>query len=79
MSRIAEQMQQLLAAGIDTFKLNGCEEMRMLDSPRAVSAAVAKVERVRAMLGDAVDFGLDFHGRVAAPMARPLLRALELH
>jgi galactonate dehydratase len=74
---IVEQMQQLLAVGIDTFKLNGCEEMRMLDSPRAVSAAVAKVEQVRALLGDKVDFGLDFHGRVAAPMAKSLLRALE--
>jgi len=74
---IVGQMEQLLAAGIDTFKLNGCEEMRMLDSPRAVSAAVAKVEKVRELLGDKVDFGLDFHGRVAAPMAKPLLRALE--
>ena len=49
----------------------------MLDSPRAVDAAVAKVAGVHDALGSRVSFGLDFHGRVAAPMARPLLKALE--
>ncbi|HSV57939.1 MAG TPA: galactonate dehydratase [Variovorax sp.] len=74
---IVEQMQRLLEGGIDTFKLNGCEEMVPLDSVRAVDAAVTKIEQVRSALGSTVDFGLDFHGRVAAPMAKPLLRALE--
>jgi galactonate dehydratase len=74
---IVQDMQRLLEGGIDTFKLNGCEEMALLDSPRAVDAAVAKVAAVRDALGMRVDFGLDFHGRVAAPMAKPLLRALE--
>jgi galactonate dehydratase len=74
---IVEQMQHLMEGGCFTFKLNGCEEMAMLDSPRAVDAAVAKVAGVREALGMRVDFGLDFHGRVAAPMARPLLKALE--
>ena len=74
---IVEQMQRLLEGRIDTFKLNGCEEMAPLDSVRAVDAAVAKIEKVRSALGNTVDFGLDFHGRVAAPMAKPLLRALE--
>jgi galactonate dehydratase len=74
---IVQDMQRLLEGGIDTFKLNGCEEMALLDSPRAVDAAVAKVAAVRDALGMRVDFGLDFHGRVAAPMAKPLLRALQ--
>ena len=74
---IVQDMQRLLEGGIDTFKLNGCEEMALLDSPRAVDAAVAKLAAVRDALGMRVDFGLDFHGRVAAPMAKPLLRALE--
>nr|C5CZC3.1 RecName: Full=D-galactonate dehydratase; Short=GalD [Variovorax paradoxus S110] len=74
---IVQDMQRLLEGGIDTFKLNGCEEMALLDSPRAVDAAVAKVAAVRDALDMRVDFGLDFHGRVAAPMAKPLLRALE--
>ena len=74
---IVQDMQRLLEGGIDTFKLNGCEEMALLDSPRAIDAAVAKIAGVRDALGMQVDFGLDFHGRVSLPMAKPLLQALE--
>jgi galactonate dehydratase len=74
---IVEGMQKLMEGGFDTFKLNGTEEMAMLDTPRAVDAAVAKVAAVRDALGMRVSFGLDFHGRVAAPMAKVLLRELE--
>lgn len=76
-SDIVADMQRLIEGGIDTFKLNGTEEMAMLDTPRAVDAAVAKVACVHDALGNRVSFGLDFHGRVSAPMAKPLLRALE--
>ena len=33
---------------------------------------------IRAAFGNSIEFGLDFHGRVAAPMAKVLLRELEL-
>ncbi len=74
---IVAQMQAHQALGYDTFKLNGTEEMRLIDSPRAVDAAVAKIAGIRAALGDTVDFGIDFHGRVGVPMAKTLLRELE--
>jgi galactonate dehydratase len=51
--------------------------MRMLDSVRAIDRAVSVPAQVRDAFGTEVDFGLDFHGRVALPMAKPLLRALE--
>lgn len=74
---IVEHMRRLMEGGFDTFKLNGTEEMAMLDSPRAVDAAVAKIAAVHEALGNQVSFGLDFHGRVAAPMAKRLLKELE--
>jgi galactonate dehydratase len=73
---VIENMQRLMEGGFDTFKLNGCEEMAMLASTRAVDTAVAVVAEVRAALGNTVDFGLDFHGRVAMPMAKVLLQEL---
>ncbi|MBI3367619.1 MAG: galactonate dehydratase [Burkholderiales bacterium] len=73
---VVENMQRLIEGGFDTFKLNGCEEMAMLDSNRTVDAAVAVAAEVRAALGNTVDFGLDFHGRVAMPMAKVLLKEL---
>ncbi|MCW0456249.1 galactonate dehydratase [Xanthomonas sacchari] len=71
------QIQGYRDLGFDTFKFNGTEEMKLIDGPRAVDAAVAKVAQIREAFGNAIDFGIDFHGRVAAPMARVLLRELE--
>jgi galactonate dehydratase len=74
---IVEQMKKLMAVGFDTFKMNGCEEMGIIDSARAVDAAVKKIGEIRDALGNSVDFGLDFHGRVSAPMAAVLIKELE--
>lgn len=70
-------IRSLQAAGFDTFKLNGTEEMALIDTPKAVDAAVAKVAEIHAAFGNDISFGLDFHGRVSAPMARVLLRELQ--
>jgi len=74
---VIENMQRLMEGGFDTFKLNGCEQMAMLASNRAVDKAVSVVAEVRTALGNTVDFGLDFHGRVAMPMAKVMLKELE--
>ena len=76
-SDIVADMRRLMAGGFDTFKLNGTEELAMLDTPRAVDKAIAKFAEVHAVLGTEVAFGIDFHGRVSAPMAKVLLRELE--
>ena len=76
-AELVEQIRGYRELGFDTFKFNGTEELRLVDSPRAVDAALAKVAAVREAFGDTVDFGVDFHGRVGAPMARVLLRELE--
>ncbi len=73
---IVAQMRDYQKQGFDTFKFNGTEELKLIDSPRAIDAAVAKVAAIREAMGDSVDFGVDFHGRVSAPMARVLLREL---
>lgn len=67
----------LREAGFDTFKLNGVEELCMIDSARKIDRAVERVAEIRGAFGNAIEFGLDFHGRVAAPMAKVLLRELE--
>jgi len=74
---IIEQIRRRIAVGYDTFKLNACEEMRMLDSSRTVDAAVARVAEIRNAFGNTIEFGLDFHGRVSAPMAKIMIRELE--
>ena len=67
----------LRTAGFDTFKMNGTEELGMLDSARKIDAAVARIAGIREHFGKDIEFGIDFHGRVAAPMAKVLLKELE--
>jgi galactonate dehydratase len=67
----------LREAGFDTFKMNGTEEMGLIDSARKVDRAIERVAEIRHAFGDQVEFGIDFHGRVAPPMAKILLRELE--
>src|SRR5258706_14720608 len=51
--------------------------MNLRDTPGAGHAGRDKTAGVGDALGSKVSFGLDFHGRVAAPMAKQLLKALE--
>jgi len=70
-------IKKLQAIGFNTFKLNGCEEMGLIDTSKTIDAAVAVVAEIREAFGNEIEFGLDFHGRVAAPMARILIKELE--
>jgi galactonate dehydratase len=70
-------MDHLVAGGFDTFKMNGTEELGMIDSAARVDAAVERIAEIRNAFGKKIEFGIDFHGRVSGPMARPLLRELE--
>jgi galactonate dehydratase len=67
----------LREAGFDTFKMNGTEEFGMIENSIAVDAAVSRIAEIREAFGNEIEFGIDFHGRVAAPMAKVLLRELE--
>jgi len=76
---VIDGIRTLREIGIDTFKMNGTEELGIIDTAKAVDAAVARVAEIRATFGSDIEFGIDFHGRVAAPMAKVLLRELEPH
>jgi galactonate dehydratase len=71
---VIEQIHRRIAAGFDTFKMNACEELDSIARTKDIDAAVAKVAEVRQVFGSSIEFGLDFHGRVSAPMAKILIR-----
>lgn len=71
------QMEERLEQGWDTFKLNGCGKLKMVDSYRAIEQVIERVSTIREAFGSRIDFGLDFHGRVSVPMAKVLLKELE--
>ncbi len=78
-TEIIAAIRTRLDAGFDTFKLNGTEELALIDTSRAIDLAVAKVAQIHEAFGNSISYGLDFHGRVSPPMAGVLLRELEAY
>lgn len=74
---VIAQIRERMALGFDTFKMNATEEVGLLDGSAAIDAAVARIAEIRSVFGNSIEFGLDFHGRIAWPMARTLIRELE--
>jgi galactonate dehydratase len=71
---IAEAAGNRKHQGFRTVKMNATAELRWLDSPGALDAAV---KRVQAAKQAGVDVGVDFHGRLHKAMAKQLAARLE--
>jgi len=74
---VANEAEQQVDAGFSALKMNATEELERIDSPATVEDAVDRLQEVREAVGDEVDIGVDFHGRVTKPMAKRLAKALE--
>ncbi|WP_226012209.1 galactonate dehydratase [Halomicrobium salinisoli] len=78
-SEVADEARKKVDAGFTALKMNATEELERVDDPATVQAAVDRLREVREAVGDEVDVGVDFHGRVTKPMAKRLAAALEPH
>lgn len=76
-SEVADQAENKVEAGFTALKMNATAEIERVDNPATVDAAVDRLSEVRDAVGDTVDIGVDFHGRVSKPMAKRLVKALE--
>jgi galactonate dehydratase len=74
---VARAAEEKIDAGFDALKMNATAELRRIDSPATVAAAVERVASVREAVGPDVDIGVDFHGRASKSMAKRLASALE--
>ena len=76
--RITEDIATGVENGFRAFKMNAVSEaLGRVDAPARVEDAAERVEAARDAIGPDMDLAVDFHGRVAKPMAKRLLRALE--
>ncbi|UWR10143.1 galactonate dehydratase [Sulfitobacter mediterraneus] len=74
---VAQNARDVMARGFQAIKLNGCEEMQIIDSNAKIDAAVATIGTIRDAVGYDLGIGIDFHGRVQKPMAKVLAKELE--
>ncbi|WP_227356536.1 galactonate dehydratase [Haladaptatus salinisoli] len=76
---VGKAAAEKVAAGFTALKMNATSELRRVDTSAAVQSAVDRIAQVREEVGDEIDIGVDFHGRVSKPMAKRLAKALEPH
>ena len=69
--------EELCASGCTAVKMNATEEMHYIDSFQKVRQVCERVASIREALGDRMDIGVDFHGRVHKSMAKVLAKELE--
>ena len=74
---VAQNARDVMKRGFKAIKLNGCEEMQIVDSNARIDAAVATIATIRDAVGYDLGIGVDFHGRVQKPMAKVLAKELE--
>ena len=63
--------------GFQAVKMNGTEELQIVDSHDKIDAVAARVAAIREACGKSFGIAVDFHGRVHKPMVKTLIRALE--
>lgn len=74
---VQKAAQELYASGCTAVKMNATEEMHYIDSFQKVRQVCERVASIREALGDRMDIGVDFHGRVHKSMAKVLAKELE--
>lgn len=76
-SDLVDDALDAIDRGFDAVKFNASGPLRMIDTYRSIDEVSARVGALRDAVGTRLDFAIDFHGRVHAPMATLLLRELE--
>lgn len=76
-SDVGQAALKVKESGGTAVKMNGTEEMQIVDSHKKIDELVERVSAIRDSCGPYFDIGVDFHGRVHKPMARIIARELE--
>ncbi|MER9392716.1 MULTISPECIES: galactonate dehydratase [unclassified Mesorhizobium] len=76
-AEVADGAREVVARGFQALKMNGTEELQIIDNHDRIDAAVERVAMVREAVGSNIGIAVDFHGRVHRPMARMLVKELE--
>lgn len=75
--QVALAASERIKAGFRAVKMNACAEMEWIDTPAKVDEVLNRAGAVRQAVGNAINIGIDFHGRVHRGMAKILVRELE--
>ncbi|MCL4844456.1 MAG: galactonate dehydratase [Bryobacteraceae bacterium] len=81
-ARDPQRIKEALAQGFTAFKTGPARRRgfpRHIETPAEVRYAAEKFAEMRALVGEDVDIGIDFHGAISPAHAKMLIKALEPH
>ncbi len=76
-SDVVSSAQKAISEGFSATKMNLTEELQVIDHLSKIDEAVERIASLRSAVGNTLDIAVDFHGRVHAPMAKVLIKAIE--
>ena len=76
-SDVAKAAKERQDAGFTAIKMNGTEELQIVDSYEKIDQVLERVASIREAVGKYFGIAVDFHGRVHKPMAKILAKKLE--
>ena len=74
---VADQASEKLKEGYTAIKMNAVARMEWIDRNEKIKQLVERVNAIKDCVGNKLEIGLDFHGRVHKGMVRPLIHALN--
>jgi len=74
---VESSAQKAISEGFSATKMNLTEELQVIDRLSKIDEAVERIASLRSAVGNTLDIAVDFHGRVHAPMAKVLIKAIE--
>ncbi|MEK4759234.1 galactonate dehydratase [Viridibacillus sp. FSL E2-0187] len=72
------QAKEKKDAGFTAIKMNGTEELQYLDSHKKIDDLIERVSSVREAVGNDFGIAIDFHGRIHKPLAKSIIKELEV-
>ncbi len=76
-AEVAAAAKAAAANGFTAIKMNATEELQYIDSYDKIDRVLQRVAGIREALGNSMDIGIDFHGRLHKPMAKVMAKELE--
>ena len=76
-NNVAEEAKQRFDQGFTAVKMNATEELHYIDSYEKVDQVLERMNSIKELLGNKIQVGIDFHGRVHKPKAKILIKELE--
>ena len=76
-SNVAKEAKLRFDQGFSAVKMNATEELHYIDSYEKIDQVLERMNSIREILGNKIQVGIDFHGRVHKPMAKILIKELE--